>query len=241
MPTTGDDVSIHPGERHGDGISGRLNSLRAGVLGANDGIVSVAGLVAGVAGATTDRAVIVTAGVAGLVAGALSMGGGEYVSVSTQRDTELALLAKERKELADLPGEELDELVGLYRAKGLSEELARQVAVELTAHDPLTAHADVELGIDPLALTKPWQAAWVSMCAFSIGGLLPLAVVLLMPSAWRVPVCFVAVAVALAITGSVSARLGGAPRRRAILRNVSVGALSMAITYGVGLAVGGLW
>jgi vacuolar iron transporter family protein len=241
MPTIGDHASVHPGERHVDGVSGRLNALRAGVLGANDGIVSVAGLIAGVAGATTDRAAIVTAGVAGLVAGALSMGGGEYVSVSTQRDTELALLAKERRELADLPEEELDELAGLYRAKGLPEKLARQVAVELSAHDPLAAHADAELGIDPTALTKPWQAAWVSMSAFSIGALLPLAVVVLTPSAARVAVCFVAVAVALAITGSVSARLGGAPRGAAILRNVSVGALSMAITYGVGLAVGGIW
>jgi len=241
MATSGTAGDPHPGERHAGGISGHLNALRAGVLGANDGIVSVAGLVAGVAGATTDRAAIVTAGVAGLVAGALSMGGGEYVSVSTQRDTELALLAKEKEELADLPGEELDELTGLYRAKGLSDALARQVAVELSARDPLAAHADAELGIDPDALTRPWQAAWVSMSAFSAGALLPLAVVLLTPSAARVPVCFVAVALALAITGSVSARLGGAPRRPAILRNVGVGALSMAVTYGVGLAVGGIW
>jgi VIT1/CCC1 family predicted Fe2+/Mn2+ transporter len=137
------------GAQPAHGVAGRLNSLRAGVLGANDGIVSVAGLVAGVAGATTDRATIVTAGVAGLVAGALSMGGGEYVSVSTQRDTERALLAEERSQLADLPEAELDELVGIYRAKGLSPALARQVAVELTAHDPLAAHADAELRIDP--------------------------------------------------------------------------------------------
>ena len=228
----------HPGERQGDGLGGRLNALRAGVLGANDGIVSVAGLVAGVAGATTDRATIVTAGVAGLVAGALSMAGGEFVSVSTQRDTERAMLASERAELAEMPELELEELAGLYRAKGLSTDLARQVAVELTAHDPLAAHADAELGIDPQALTDPWQAAWVSMAAFSGGAQLPLVVVLLLPAGWRIPICFVAVALALAITGSVSARLGTARRGPAVLRNVGVGVLAMVVTYGVGVGVG---
>jgi len=230
----------HAQEPHGAGIGARLNTLRAGVLGANDGIVSVAGLVAGMAGATTDRATIVTAGVAGLVAGALSMAGGEFVSVSTQRDTELALLSKERAELADLPEAELAELVGLYRDKGLSSELARQVAIELTARDPLAAHADAELRIDPQALTDPWRAAWVSMAAFSGGALLPLVVVLLMAPGWRVPVCFVAVALVLAVTGSVSARLGGAPRGPAVLRNVGVGVLAMVVTYGAGVGVGRL-
>jgi VIT1/CCC1 family predicted Fe2+/Mn2+ transporter len=238
MGLSGGHEGGHTQEPHGDGIGGRLNSLRAGVLGANDGIVSVAGLVAGVAGATTDRATIVTAGVAGLVAGALSMAGGEYVSVSTQRDTERALLATERAELADMPELELEELAGLYQAKGLSPDLARQVAVELTAHDPLTAHADAELGIDPQALTDPWQAAWVSMAAFSSGALLPLVVALLLPPGWRIPICFVAVALALAITGSVSARLGAAPRGPAVLRNVGVGVLAMVVTYGVGVGVG---
>src|SRR5690349_18423113 len=137
--------------------SALLNWLRAAVLGANDGIVSVAGLVMGIAGATTDRHTILVAGLAGLVAGALSMAAGEYVSVSTQRDTERALLAKERAELRDEPEEELAELAGLYVAKGLSEQTARQVAVELTEHDALAAHADIELGIDPDALTNPWQ------------------------------------------------------------------------------------
>jgi VIT1/CCC1 family predicted Fe2+/Mn2+ transporter len=228
----------HLRERHGDGLGGRLNALRAGVLGANDGIVSVAGLVAGVIGATTDRATIVTAGAAGLVAGALSMAGGEFVSVSTQRDTERAMLVSERAELAEMPELELEELAGLYRAKGLSADLARQVAVELTAHDPLAAHADAELGIDPKALTDPWQAAWVSMAAFSGGALLPLVVVLLLPAGWRIPICFVAVALALAITGSVSARLGTARRGPAVLRNVGVGVLAMVVTYGVGVGVG---
>jgi VIT1/CCC1 family predicted Fe2+/Mn2+ transporter len=228
----------HAGEQHDGSISGRLNSLRAGVLGANDGIVSVAGLVAGVAGATTGRAVLLTAGIAGLVSGALSMAGGEYVSVSTQRDTQRALLAKEREELDTLAPQELDELTEIYRLKGLSQELARQVAVELTAHDALAAHAEAELGIDVEALTDPWQAAWVSLLAFATGGLLPLTVIVVLPPAWRVPLCFVAVAVALALTGSVSARLGGAARGPAVLRNVGIGALAMAVTYGVGLAVG---
>ena len=142
-------VEQHSGELHSGDISGRLNWLRAGVLGANDGIVSIAGLVVGVAGATSSRGVILTAGLAGLVAGALSMAGGEYVSVSTQRDTEQALLAKERWELEHLAEHELDELTEIYHSKGLSDQLARQVAIELTAHDALGAHAEAELGIDP--------------------------------------------------------------------------------------------
>ena len=223
---------------HGD-IAGKLNWLRAGVLGANDGIVSVAGLVVGVAGATGGRPALLTAGLAGLVAGALSMAGGEYVSVSTQRDTEQAILAKERWELEHLPERELDELTALYQAKGLSRDLARNVAVELTAHDALGAHAEAELGIDPNGLTDPWQAASASFVAFSVGGLLPLAAILIPGPSWRVPVCFVAVALALALTGQVSARLGKAPVRPAVLRNVGVGALAMAVTYAVGVLVGG--
>ncbi|WP_088283991.1 VIT family protein [Kineosporia sp. A_224] len=233
-------MAAHRGEPHAGGASGRLNRLRAGVLGANDGIVSTAGLVTGVAGATTDRQAILVAGVAGLVAGALSMAGGEYVSVSAQRDTERALLAKERTELATLPEEELAELSGIYRGKGLSEATASQVARELTEHDALTAHASAELGIDPTDLSNAGQAAWVSMGAFASGASLPLAVMLLVGPSWRVVACFLAVAVALAVTGSVSARLGGARRGPAVLRNVGVGALAMAVTYGVGLGVGAL-
>src|SRR3954463_15776050 len=139
----------HEDEPHQSGLNNRLNWLRAGVLGANDGIVSTAGLVMGVAGATSDRGTILVAGVAGLAAGALSMAAGEYVSVSTQKDSELALLEKERGELRDDPQDELAELAGLYVAKGLSEELALQVAKELTEHDALGAHAEAELGIDP--------------------------------------------------------------------------------------------
>ena len=156
-------VGPHEDEPHVHGIGNRLSWLRAGVLGANDGIVSTAGIVMGVAGATSERPTILVAGVAGLVAGALSMAAGEYVSVSTQRDSEEALLDKERRELRDDPDDELAELADLYVQKGLSPDLASRVAVELTEHDALGAHAEAELGIDPDDLTSPWQAAWASM------------------------------------------------------------------------------
>ncbi|MBP9918071.1 MAG: VIT family protein, partial [Dermatophilaceae bacterium] len=152
--------TTHRREAHDGSHAGRLNALRAAVLGANDGIVSIAGLVMGVAGATTERQAVLTAGVAGLVAGALSMGVGEYVSVSTQRDTEHALLEKERRELREMPEAELAELTAIYAGKGLTPELAQQVAVQLTAHDALAAHAEVELQIDPHNLTNPWTAAF---------------------------------------------------------------------------------
>ncbi|MCW2515446.1 MAG: hypothetical protein JWR11_4488 [Mycobacterium sp.] len=219
-------------------MSSKLNWLRAGVLGANDGNVSTAGIVVGVAAATTMRGPILTAGVAGLVAGAVSMALGEYVSVSTQRDTEQALLNKERGELQDDPGAELDELAALYEAKGLSAATARMVAEELTDHDAFAAHAEVELGIDPEDLTNPWQAALSSALSFTVGALLPLIVVLVLDGAIRIPATIGAVLVALLITGSVSAGLGGAPMRQAIIRNVIGGALALGITWGVGHLVG---
>lgn len=228
----------HEGEPHEESVGRRLNWLRAGVLGANDGIVSVAGLVMGVAGATSDSHAILIAGIAGLVAGALSMAAGEYVSVSTQRDTERALLHKERRELREEPEAELAELTGLYQQKGLSEELARKVAVELTAHDALAAHAEVELGIDPDDLTNPWHAAWASMVAFTVGALLPLLTITLVPQAARIWATVGAVVIALAVTGAVSAALGQADRRRALLRNVAGGVLAMAVTYGIGTIFG---
>lgn len=227
-------VRPHPGEPHFGGFASRLNWLRAGVLGADDGIVSVAGIVTGVAGATAVRGPILTAGVAGLVAGAISMALGEYVSVSSQRDTERALLDKEKQELANDPERELAELTALYQAKGLSAQTARTVAEELTAHDAFAAHVDVELGIDPNQLTNPWQAALASAAAFTTGALLPLIAILAPPAGWRVPVTFVAVLVALAVTGEVSARLGGTSRRAAVARVVIGGALGMLVTYGVG-------
>lgn len=221
-------------------FTAKLNWLRAGVLGANDGIVSTAGLVVGVAGATTDRSALVVAGVAGLVAGALSMAGGEYVSVSTQRDAEKALLAKEVRELAETPDEELAELAGFYRDKGLSEATAQQVAEELTAHDALRAHAEIELGIDYEALVNPWHAAWASLVAFTFGALLPLLAIVLPPSGARLPVTVVAVVAALTLTGAVSARLGSAPVLPAVARNVGVGVLAMGLTFAVGTMVGGV-
>jgi VIT1/CCC1 family predicted Fe2+/Mn2+ transporter len=219
-------------------VASKLNWLRAGVLGANDGIVSTAGIVVGVAAATAARGPIWTAGIAGLAAGAVSMALGEYVSVSTQRDTERALLSKERRELQEDPAAELDELAALYRAKGLSPATARLVAQELTDHDAFAAHAEVELGIDPDELTNPWQAAISSALSFTIGALLPLLAILLPPIGLRIPVTVVAVLVALSVTGAVSARLGGAPAGRAVVRNVIGGGLALAITFAIGHLVG---
>lgn len=224
-------------EPHGD-IGGRLNWLRAGVLGANDGIVSTAGVIVGVAGATTERTAILTAGIAALVAGALSMGVGEYVSVSTQRDTEAALLEKERRELLETPEEELAELAGFYEKRGLEPELAREVAVQLTAKDALAAHAEVELQIDPESLTSPWHAAFASMGSFFVGALLPLIAVLISTPSWRVPVIVLFVVLALVLTGALSARLGGTTAGRQIARNVGGGLLAMLVTYAIGALVG---
>jgi VIT1/CCC1 family predicted Fe2+/Mn2+ transporter len=234
----GTDPVAHPAQDPHEGLGARLNWLRAGVLGANDGIVSTAGLVVGVAGATTTKSTLVASGIAGLLAGSLSMASGEYVSVSTQRDTEKAALALERKELAETPEAEFEELVGLYRDKGLSEVIARRVAEELTAHDALLAHASTELGIDPEDLASPWNAAIASFIAFSVGALLPLLAIVLPPSGWRVPVTFVSVLIALVATGWISARLGRAEAGRAIVRNVVGGALAMGITYMVGTFIG---
>jgi VIT1/CCC1 family predicted Fe2+/Mn2+ transporter len=231
-------AGTHAGEPHHGTLGERLNWLRAGVLGANDGIVSVAGLVVGVAGATADRTPIVIAGVASLVAGALSMAGGEYVSVSTQRDTEQAALRLERYELETMPEAEERELAELYEEKGLSPDLAADVARELTENNALEAHAEAELGIDPDELTSPWAAAWASLVAFTCGGLLPLIAIVLPPVQWRVWACVAAVLVGLVLTGWLSARLGNAIVRRAIVRNVGVGALTMAVTYAVGILFG---
>lgn len=227
----------HEVEPHGD-VGGRLNWLRAGVLGANDGIVSVAGLVVGVAAATAERGPVLTAGAAGLVAGAVSMALGEYVSVSTQRDTERSLLDKERRELDEEPEQELAELMAMYEDKGLSPKTARIVAEELTAQDPFSAHVDIELGIDPDALTSPWQAALSSAIAFVTGALLPLLAIVLLPTSIRIAVTFAVVVVALAATGTISAWLGGAPRRPAVTRIMIGGAIAMIITYGIGQLAG---
>jgi VIT1/CCC1 family predicted Fe2+/Mn2+ transporter len=228
----------HPDEPHGAGIAGRLNWLRAGVLGANDGIVSVAAIVVGVAGATSAIAPILTAGAAGLVGGAISMALGEYVSVSSQRDSQTALIAKERRELATMPEEELAELAGLYEAKGLSPQTALAVAEELTAHDALTAHLEAELGINEADIASPWQAAGASALAFFIGALLPMLAILLPPAGARVPVTFAAVLVALALTGATSARIGGSHWLRPTLRVVIGGAIALAATFLIGTLLG---
>lgn len=220
------------------GVSGRLNWLRAGVLGANDGVVSTASLVLGVAGATSSTSAILTAGLAGMFAGAMSMASGEYVSVSSQRDSERALLEQERRELSEDPDAELAELTGLYQAKGLTRELARQVAEQLTKHDPLTAHAEAELGLDPEDLVSPWQAALASFLSFTVGALLPVLAVAFVPGSARIPVTVVAVLAALVATGATSAGLGKAPRLPAVLRNVLGGAVAMGVTYGVGSLAG---
>ncbi|WP_249416637.1 VIT family protein [Streptomyces sp. TS71-3] len=216
----------------------RLNWLRAGVLGANDGVVSTAGLVVGVAGATDNRGALLTAGLAGLLAGSMSMAAGEYVSVSTQRDTTKAALALERRELREQPEEELEELTGLLQERGLDREVAREAARQFTERDALRAHASVELGINPDELVNPWHAAWASFLAFTVGALLPLLAIVLPPTAWRLLVTVASVLITLALTGWSSARLGAAAIRPAVVRNVAGGALAMAVTYAVGSLLG---
>lgn len=228
----------HEGDEQGGSLGNRLNWLRAGVLGANDGIVSVAGVVVGVAGATADRTQIMTAGVAALVAGALSMSGGEYVSVSTQRDTEEAAIAKESEELLTMPESELDELASHYEERGITTETARRFAEELMVIDALRAHTEMEFNITPGELTSPWHAAFASLAAFAVGAVIPLLAIGLPPSSIRIWACVASVIVALFITGYVSAHLGDAPKRPAIVRNVVVGMLTMGIAWGVGKLFG---
>ncbi|MEY9838303.1 VIT1/CCC1 family predicted Fe2+/Mn2+ transporter [Streptacidiphilus sp. EB103A] len=232
------DSSTATPEPHQNGLATRLNWLRAAVLGANDGIVSTAGLVVGVAGATSSARTLLTAGLAGLLAGSLSMAAGEYVSVSTQRDSEQAALDLERLELDRTPDAELTELAGLYEQKGLTPTLAAEVAEELTAHDALGAHAETELGIDPDELTNPWHAAGASFLAFTAGALLPLLAMVLPPASVRLYITVVSVLAALALCGWGSARLGRAPVRASILRNVAGGALAMGVTYLAGTLLG---
>ncbi len=224
-----------PSEGHKIGVGGWL---RAAVLGANDGVVSIASLVVGVAAADASRGAILTAGLAGLVGGALSMAVGEYVSVSSQRDVEVADLERERRELRDEPAHELNELTALLTAKGLTQETARVAARELTDHDALAAHAFEELGLELDALARPMQAAVVSAIAFALGASLPLLAIGLSPAATRSWITAAATLVALAGLGTWSARLGGAPVPRAVLRIVLGGALAMGLTAGIGYLFG---
>lgn len=215
-----------------------LNKLRAAVLGANDGIVSTSSVVMGVAGATTSKMPVITAGLAALVAGALSMAVGEYVSVSSQSDAEKAYIDKEKAELKADPDGEFEELVQAYVDRGVNEKTARQVAKELTEKDVLKAHLETEFNIDADDINNPMHAAVASLLAFTAGGLVPFLAVLLAPEPVAVPVTIVSVVIALVATGYLSATVGGASRLRAITRVIIGGVLAMAITYGVGRLFG---
>jgi VIT1/CCC1 family predicted Fe2+/Mn2+ transporter len=212
--------------------------LRAAVLGANDGIVSTASLVLGVAASGAGSAAIVTAGVAGLMAGALSMAAGEYVSVSSQRDSEEADLRLERRELSEDPDGELHELAGIYEARGLSPKLALEVAVSLTESGPLAAHARDELGLEDDRRANPLQAAWASALSFSTGAILPLVAIGVAPASVRAAVCVVVTLVTLALLGALGARLGGARQLKGTLRVMLWGAAAMGVTAAIGALVG---
>lgn len=235
---TAEGEPTHRTDPHEVSVHAKLNWLRAGVLGANDGIVSVAALVVGVAAATTQIGTILVAGVAAVIAGAVSMGLGEYVSVSSQRDTERALIAKEQRELETMPMQELAELAELYRAKGLSAATAETVARELTAHDALAAHLEIELRIDRDDVVNPWHAAGASALSFVVGAVLPMLAILLPSPEWRIPTTFIAVLVALALTGWLSAWIGGSRPLRAMLRITTGGALALAATWTIGALLG---
>jgi VIT1/CCC1 family predicted Fe2+/Mn2+ transporter len=219
-------------------LASRLNWLRAGVLGANDGIMSTSGLLMGIAGGTSNTGTIMLAGVAAVVAGAISMAGGEYTSVSAQRDSELAALETEKRELAENPAAELRELTWFYEQKGLPYDLAEKVAKELTKKDALRAHAEAELGIELGSHASPVQAAISSLIAFAAGGILPLLAAISTPEAMRIPVLLLATLFSLIVTGFVGAKIGGARTLRSIIRNVAVSSLTMGITYAIGLLVG---
>jgi VIT1/CCC1 family predicted Fe2+/Mn2+ transporter len=219
-------------------IASKLNWLRAGVLGANDGIVSTAALIFGVAGAAAAHSTIVLAGIAAIAAGAMSMAVGEYISVSSQRDLEEAELAREREQIAATPDVELQQLTLLLEGRGIEHGLAERVAVQLTERDALAAHARVELGIDPAAVVNPVEAALASMLSFTLGGLIPLLAMVLAPRAIEIWVSGMAVLLALVATGAVSAWLGRSPRLGSIVRTVVGGLITMAVTYGIGKIAG---
>jgi len=220
--------------------SQRANWLRASVLGANDGILSTASLVLGVAASGAAGAAIVTAGIAGLVAGALSMAAGEYVSVSSQRDAEQADLRLEERELTRDPSRELRELAGIYEQRGLAPALASEVAQALSRNGALAAHARDELGLDEARLARPVQAAWTSALSFALGAALPLIAVAVTPAEARAVVVVAVTLLALGLLGDLGAGLGGAPRRPAAFRVVAWGAAAMAVTSAIGALVGTL-
>jgi VIT1/CCC1 family predicted Fe2+/Mn2+ transporter len=227
-------LRLHP-ESH---LVSRIGWLRAAVLGANDGIISTASLIVGVAAAAATRNDVLIAGVAGLVAGAMSMSAGEYVSVSSQSDTEQADLSRERKELKEDPKGELDELTEIYIKRGLDQPLARKVAQQLMAKDALTAHARDELGISEITAARPVQAALTSAATFSVGAAMPLLMVIVSPANVLVPVVSAASLGFLALLGAIGARAGGANVLRATARVTFWGALAMALTAGIGKLFG---
>ena len=229
--------SIHP-ERH---YSSRNNWLRAGVLGANDGLISTASLLMGLVAGGTDGRTLVLSGIAALVAGAVSMSAGEYVSVSSQSDTERADLAKERQELDRNPETELRELTSIYESRGLDHALARQVAEALTRHDDLQAHARDEIGLSETIDTNPLQAAWASALAFICGAILPVLVVVLLPVYVMLPALAISTLAGLAGLGWLSACLGGAPVGRAVARLVGWGGIALLATYLVGDMAGSVF
>ncbi len=228
---------LHP-EPQSSSHSVTSNWLRAAVLGANDGIVSVAALVVGVAGATEHAGTLLITGVAGMISGSLSMAVGEYVSVSSQRDIEEVLVHKERRELEENPEGELEELTRIYEGKGVSRETAETVARELTAHDALAAHLEAELKMEKDEFTNPWHAAFASGFSFVAGAIIPVLAITLPPSDMRVPVTFAAVGLALALTGYLSAKVSDAPLWRVTLRVVTGGIVAMIVTFGIGMLFG---
>jgi len=219
-------------------LARRLNWLRAGVLGANDGIVSTAGIVMGVAGATVESGPILIAGIAALVAGSISMAGGEYASVSAQRDSEIAALAKERRELKENPEGELLELTEYYRNRGISESLSIEIAKELSAKDPVRAHAEGELGISSDEHVSPRAAAVASFIAFALGSMLPIVAIAGPWVDYRELATVASVVVALALTGFFGAKIGKAKPLRAVIRNVVVSLLTMGIAFAIGSVLG---
>ncbi len=231
--------TLNPTEPHRTQFAARLNWLRAGVLGANDGIVSIAALLVGVAAATQEVTPILIAGIAGVLAGSISMALGEYVSVSSQRDSEAALIAREKRELQTQPEIELQELAEIYIQKGLSEPTAQKVAEELTAIDPIKAHLEAELGIKEEELTNPWHAAISSAISFLAGAVLPMLAIIFSPEEVRILITVIASLVALAITGGLGAYLGRSPMLKPIIRVTIGGALALAVTWGIGALIGG--
>ena len=216
----------------------RIGWLRAAVLGANDGIISTASIILGVASAATSKSNVLISGIAGLVAGAMSMAAGEYVSVSSQSDTENADLEREKRELSDDPDFEKEELAQIYVARGVKPGLARQVAEQLMAKDALAAHARDELGISEISVARPIQAALASAASFSLGAAGPLVLAVVSPSTWLLRVVSVGSLAFLALLGMIGAKTGGAEVFKPIVRVVFWGALAMAVTAGIGAIVG---